>query len=134
MSTQIQCCAWFKYQHSKDYELFFSIMNEARMSPQMGKLYNRMGRKSGVADTFLAKPVAPFHGLFIEIKKDGYKMTKSDTNHVQKQVNFLWKMSQQGYSAHLVVGFEQFQKVINYYLQGCADVYSCPLLIKPIPI
>lgn len=52
------------------YELLFAIPNAAKRSFKLAQYEKALGLKPGVPDLFLAFPKAPYHGLFIEMKKE----------------------------------------------------------------
>ena len=59
-------------------------------------------------------------GLYIEIKKDGEKLTKKDgswrTPHIAEQAEMLEKLRQAGYKAEFGIGFEGCKLIIDDYL------------------
>lgn len=78
-----------------------------------------------------------FHGLFLELKKDGTKLKrekdckkilKGDTKirkagdwwdkHIEEQAEMLEALRQEGYKAEFAVGFEQAKQIIDEYLKG----------------
>lgn len=87
------------------------------------------GRRSW-PDMFIAHPMLsktkdgmPFawHGLFIELKKDGTKILKKDGNyvadaHIREQAKMLNALQRKGYQAYFAVGFEQAVQIIDSYL------------------
>lgn len=80
------------------------------------------GRRS-YPDMFIAEPVGKYHGLFIELKKDGTRILKKDGTlvadaHIREQADMLQKLEQRGFKAYFAVGFEQAKKIIDEYLGG----------------
>lgn len=61
-----------------------------------------------------------YFGLYIEIKKDGEKLTKKDgswrTPHIAEQAEMLEKLRQAGYRAEFGIGFEKCKLIIDDYL------------------
>lgn len=61
-----------------------------------------------------------YHGLYLEIKKDGEKLTKKDgswrTPHIAEQAEMLERLRQAGYKAEFGIGFEGCKKIIDKYL------------------
>lgn len=87
------------------------------------------GRRS-YPDMFIAEPKLvqtkdgmPFawHGLFIELKKDGTRILKKDgtyvaDEHIREQAKMLQALQRRGYQAYFAVGFEQAKEIIDKYL------------------
>lgn len=63
-----------------------------------------------------------YHGLFLELKKDGTRIKKRDGDwaspHIAEQAEVLERLRQEGYMAEFVVGFEEAKELINVYLGG----------------
>lgn len=84
----------------------------------------------GWPDLFIAEPKIsktadgmPFvwHGLFIELKKDGTKILKKNGEyvadaHIREQAKMLQALQRRGYQAYFAVGFEQAKQIIDDYL------------------
>ena len=84
----------------------------------------------GWPDLFIAEPKIsktadgmPFvwHGLFIELKKDGTKILKKNGEyvadaHIREQAKMLRAVQRRGYQAYCAVGFEQAKQIIDDYL------------------
>ena len=76
---------------------------------------------------------APFHGLFMEVKKPDAsslpwgkdsvgKFTTND--HLQEQATMLCRLTNHGYLAVFCIGYDEFQAVVEIYLRGeCASHY-----------
>lgn len=78
------------------------------------------GGRRAWPDMFIAKAKGGYHGLFIELKKDGTRLFKRDgtpaSQHVAEQEQALIRLSDAGYKAMFAVGFEQAKEVIDNYL------------------
>lgn len=70
----------------------------------------RMGVKAGVPDLCLPYPSNGFHGLYIEMKKDGGRLTAA-------QRDYLAWLNENGYRAVVCYGTEHAIKVLEYYLR-----------------
>lgn len=68
------------------------------------------GTKKGVADYFLPAARGGYHGLYVELKAIGGKLTK-------EQRAFLLAMMQQGYAAECCEGADAAWDVIRRYLE-----------------
>lgn len=118
MALQIQIVTWARYQYPKVFPFLVGIKNEMNCSQGMGNLYNRMGRKKGASDIFIAQPNNKYHGLWIEVKPDGFKHTKSNDEHVRCQLDFIETMKTNNYYGEMVIGFDQAKELIESYLNN----------------
>lgn len=66
-----------------------------------------------------------YHGLYLELKKEGTRLTKKNgdwaTEHIAEQAKVLEKLRQRGYCAEFAVGFDEAKKIIDEYLGGKKD-------------
>ena len=73
-------------------------------------------------DLFIAHPVDIWHGMFIELKDEGVKLTKKDgsyaSEHIEEQSIVLSDLTAEGYYADFAVGFNEAKKLIDNYLAG----------------
>ena len=105
---QIKLFDWIRTR--PDIEPFaMHIPMERKCGIQQGKILKRMGAKAGTADIFIAIPSGDYHGLFIELKADGGRISP-------KQAEFLELMTKQGYLAVCCVGYEASRSAILAYL------------------
>lgn len=76
----------------------------------------------GWIDLFIAEPRHGFHGLFIELKREGERpylrdgVTLSKNPQIQKEGAFLERQRLKGYEAEFGVGLEESKRIINEYL------------------
>lgn len=75
------------------------------------------GLHPGECDFKILVPRGAFHGLCIELKKTGWKVSgKAAVEKHQKQINYLNFMTEQGYLAALCIGKEAAIDTIKAYL------------------
>jgi hypothetical protein len=110
--------SWFKYQYSP-YRII-AIPNAQKFlsrSKNIFAMINSMvaeGFVKGTSDLFIAKPVAPYSGLWLEMKD-----VRKDYDSVEEnQRIFIQDMLDAGYYATWAAGFEKAQKVIMDYMNG----------------
>ena len=115
----------------------FDIAADLKLTPGQAAKHKRLHPTRGYPDLFIAKPKSKptpehgyprliewesqdWHGLYLEIKRDGEKLTKKDgswrTPHIAEQAEMLERLRQAGYKAEFGVGFEGCKKIINEYL------------------
>lgn len=73
--SKIQCAIVDGCKFHPEARKIFHIPNEGKMSAIAGAILNREGRQKGVADLFLPVARGGFHGLWIEVKIPGDKLT-----------------------------------------------------------
>ena len=86
----------------------------------MQKMQN--GGRRAWPDMFIAEPQLNYHGLFIELKKEGTRLKKKSgewaSEHIAEQYDVLDRLSFRGYKAEFAVGFDEAVKIIDDYLGG----------------
>lgn len=72
-------------------------------------------------DLFIAEPNLRFHGLFIELKREGYKLLNKNneyrTEHLKMQFRCMDKLISKGYMAAFAVGFDEAKQIIDKYMK-----------------
>ena len=75
----------------------------------------------GWPDLFIAEPRGGYHGLFIELKKEGEKIYKRDgtpkTEHLKEQLEMVEKLRARGYIAAIISGFDDCKEYIDDYMK-----------------
>ena len=102
---------WTKAMRSRypELALLVHIPNEGQRSAITGAHLRQQGMKKGFPDLFL--PVARHgkHGLFIEMKRRGGRVSPD-------QAWWLERLNDQGYAATVCYGWDEARKVIEHYL------------------
>ncbi|MDE6727770.1 MAG: VRR-NUC domain-containing protein [Oscillospiraceae bacterium] len=112
-NEQILLFDWATLQSAKYPELglLYHIPNGGKRDAREAARFKRMGVKPGVPDLFLPVPRGKYHGLYIEMKSPGGKLS-------DYQKEWLEKLSENGYAACVCFGFEEAQRDILKYLGG----------------
>ena len=94
------------------------------------------GGRRAWPDMFIAEPkkvviskgehtrlVAGYHGLFIELKREGVRIFKQDgklvaDEHIREQFDMLADLRHRGYAAEFACGFDEAKKLIDDYMKG----------------
>jgi len=87
---------------------------------QAGKMKEIQGER-GYPDIFISEPRLCYHGLYIELKKEGEKLYKKDeitpvSDHVKEQIEMIIQLNNRGYKADFAIGFDDAKKKIDKYL------------------
>lgn len=105
---QIQVMDWVRFNHLDDF--IFHVANERQATPQHGAILKRMGVRAGVSDILCMKPKMSFHGLFIELKVKGGKVSEA-------QKEFLQTVNSNGYLGVVRWSADEAIETIITYLQ-----------------
>ena len=111
-TEQVAVIQWYRYQYPKYAKYLFSIPNGGVRHIGTAVKLKAEGGLSGISDLFLMMPTNKYHGLFIEMKVKGGKLSDS-------QKEFIGNATLMGYQAVVCYGFEQAKDAINNYLQSC---------------
>lgn len=108
----------------------FDLAADLKLTIGQATKHKRLHPRRGYPDLFIAEP-APrcidgswkheWHGLFIEIKKDGTRLKKKNgewaSEHIAEQAAMLEDLEDRGYRAEFAVGFEKAVNIIDDYLE-----------------
>lgn len=101
----VEYCAW---RHIP----VVHIPNEAKRSASYAALMKRIGLAKGFPDLFIPVAHSGYHGLFIELKRDG---RGKPTDEQKAWIEYLNKA---GYRASVCHGSEEAMKEIENYFSG----------------
>jgi len=76
----------------------------------------------GFPDIVIYEPRFNFHGLFLELKKQGEVIYKKDgltlkTPHLAEQCETINRLNQLGYCAYFAIGFDEAKHYLDQYLK-----------------
>lgn len=117
---------WLRTEHP-DLVWHFDFGSGLKMTMNQARRQKALNTKS-YPDLFIATSatirgsVDHYCGLFIELKKDGVKLTKRDgspvSDHVHNQALVLDQLRNEGYFADFAIGYDEAQRMIENYLGG----------------
>jgi len=107
---QEKCVNWFRLKYRAESRLLFSIPNGGFRHPSVGAVMKREGMLRGVSDLLLLIPSRGYHGLCIELKVDDNQLS-------EEQVQFATNVLEWGYQYRVVRDFDNFIRLINWYLE-----------------
>lgn len=112
--------------HYPDVVYRFDLAADLKLTYSQAKRHKTIHPLRGYPDLFIAKPVYPYGGLFLELKKDGASVLKKDgtlkkDDHLQEQFNMLKRLIEAGYKANFAIGYEDTIKQIENYLHGNSE-------------
>lgn len=110
---------WFsltRWQGRSLSDFAFAIPNGGyKLSFAMAAKMHRTGTKSGVPDVFLPIACGGYHGLWIEMKAIGGRLSES-------QVEVIAMLRSQGYRVEVCYGWDAARTVVERYLGPAAPV------------
>lgn len=87
----------------------YHIPNEGLRSAAAGANLVKQGLRAGVPDLCIPIARGPYHSLYIEMKAKGGKPTP-------KQIEWIWRLREEGMCAYVCVGAESAIALIDRYL------------------
>ena len=99
-------------EHEAEYpelKLLYHVPNERRCTPQQGKQLKLMGVRSGVPDLCLPVAKDGFHGLFIEMKTQGGKVSENQRCWIEN-------LTAQGFQTAVCYSWEDAVQILENYL------------------
>jgi len=114
--VQIMLVEYIKLKYPRESQFLIRIGNEGRRSALGHTIAVQSGLMVGASDIFLAYPNRAYHGLFIELKREKWKLTESQKEHFERQDAFIKRMQSVGYAGYFAIGFDEARKVIDGYL------------------
>lgn len=116
--VQIALVRWIKLQYPEVGKHIIKIDNEGRRSFIGHELAIKQGLHIGASDIFISWPANGYHGAWIELKREKWKLVPSELEHVTRQKNFLEKMKVAGYFTAFCVGIDEALAAVSFYLKG----------------
>lgn len=129
---QVALMAWCAQnkRYLPDLAKVFAIPNGGERNPVVAARMKAEGVRAGVPDLQLPKPVAPYHGLFIEMKKPA-KGKSPAGKATDEQLKRIAELQEDGYAACVCEGYEEAANALVLYLNGLTHEH--PLCPVPFP-
>jgi len=119
----LNVCTYLKTQYKK--VIFTSDLSGLKLTIGQAVQVKKMRSSNGIPDLLIFKPKGKWHGLFIELKKEGEKLYKEDgsfkSEHIKEQFEMRLKLVDLGYFVNFAIGFEDAKKLIDWYM----DLEDC---------
>ena len=107
---QVMLITWLRMQYKQYKYHLWAIPNGGSRHIVTAVNLKAEGVLAGVSDLFLMIPKAGWHGMFIELKAKGGKLS-------DKQIEFMGAATLMGYQAVVCYGFDEAKEAITKYLQ-----------------
>jgi len=108
-SVQMAIVKYLRFQYP--FALYSATAGGVRTSFMQSTRLKMTGYVAGVPDLLIFEPCNGFHGLMIEVKRD----SKSYATKEQKE--WIEKLNERGYSAHVAKSFEDAKLIIDRYFE-----------------
>lgn len=105
----------------------FDLAADMKLTAGQASRHKTLHPHRGYPDLFIAcvRTIGDqyYHGLFLELKRDGTRILKKDgtlvaDQHIREQHALLVELERRGYMACFAVGFDQAKQIIDGYLGG----------------
>lgn len=106
---QVALIRWFELSHRSLAGRLVATPNGGQRHPAVAARLKAEGVRRGFPDLHLPVAMGGFHGLFIELKKQGGRATP-------EQKDWLSFLESAGYRAELCIGWQAAAAVIDDYL------------------
>jgi len=116
--TQMAILDYCKLVYQRLHECVIKIHNEGQRSRSTNRILPRLGLRAGASDLFFAYPTELYCGLWMEVKKDGWKPTKAQQEHLSRQQAFITQMKSMGYMAEWAIGTDMGIAILDAYMKG----------------
>lgn len=117
----------------------FAIFNSDGAGNKLTKTQAGMAKmlrsSRGYPDLFIAEPMGPYHGMYLELKRDRTPIYLKNGDlsadpHVREQAEMLAELRARGYFADFAVGTDQAKAMIDEYMAGI----SIPTRSEPVAV
>jgi hypothetical protein len=72
-------------------------------------------------DMIILEPRGEYHGLILELKREGEKIFKADgtpySGHIYEQFKTLQRLKEKGYYSSFAIGFDDAKRQIDFYMK-----------------
>ena len=116
---QINICRWLKLQYPE--VIFTSESSGLRLTISQARSLAKQRSGKGLPDLMIFEPRGGYHGLFLELKREGEKVFRRDGQirsdaHLQDQYSVINRLNDKGYLAGFAIGFDEARALITKYM------------------
>jgi len=102
--------------------IFTSESSGVRLTIGQAVLLKKLRSDKAMPDLWLLEARKGFHGMLLELKKEGTIIYKKDgelrrDKHLKEQEEILKRLTDKGYFAKFCVGFDAAKSLIDFYLR-----------------
>ena len=100
--------------------LFKCDTSAVKMSIGQARKMKQLGNTAKWPDLFIARRAHGFAGNFIEIKKDGTRITRAngkyESHHIERQADLMLRLGENNFRAGFAVGWRKLLEEVQWYL------------------
>lgn len=118
---QLTLCNYLRIRYPK-IKFLCDVASGIPLSIGQASLASKMRSSRAMPDVHIMHPKNGYHGLYIELKKDGTKLYLKDgrtpvsDQHIREQLQMRDDLNALGYKAVIAIGFDHARKVVDEYL------------------
>lgn len=119
-SLQTKVCTYIRLQYPD--VIFNSDLSGVKLSKYQAAIAKKQRKAKGMPDLHIYEASRGYHGLFIELKKEGESPYRKDGllkagDHLKNQDKMHKMLREKGYCAKFATGFDEAKKIIDWYLR-----------------
>ena len=118
-NLQIAVCNYLRLQYPNI--LFNSDLSGIKLTMGQAVKAKKLRSSKGFPDLVIYEPRGRYCGLFIELKREGERITNKKgeliSDHLKEQDEIIQKLNLKGYLACFAIGFDEAKKIIDLYLK-----------------
>lgn len=119
--VQVALTRWMRSNYP-DIDFYNDWASGAYLTKGQNDARLDMASFNGWVDLFIPEPSRGYHGLFIELKKEGVVIYNKDRSlradpQIRKEAEFLARQHKKGYCARFACGLENAQRLIDWYFE-----------------
>ena len=108
--------------------VFTTDLSGLRVSKYVAKKIKNWKSENGIPDLLIFKPINGWHGLLIELKKEGQIIIRPKgtyfNKHIGIQAEVLEKLTELGYYSTFAIGLDGAIQVIDRYMKGEVGIFE----------
>ncbi len=114
-------CEYIRMQYP--HVMFNVDMSGIKLTKGQAKKVSVLRSSKGWLDIWIPEPKKSYHGLYIELKREGEKIYKKDgvtpiSQHIADQIKMMKELYLRGYQVYFAIGFDEAKILIDTYLNG----------------
>ena len=116
--AQERFCNYMKILHPD--LIFYSDGSGLKLTKGLAIKFSKLKSSRAIPDMFISESIDGYHGLFIELKREGTRIFKKNggytTEHIAEQAEMLGRLNKKGYYACFCIGYDECIDTLNNYL------------------
>lgn len=119
-NLQLAVCNYIRLKYP-NVVFFCDLSSGMKLAIHVAARNKKMKSENGIPDLFIARKKPPYNGLFLELKKEGYKIFKKDgktpvNEHIEQQMKVHDKLRLEGFRVEFGIGLADCIHRIHDYM------------------